>query len=73
MKNAQEAHEAIRPSNFGATPASLESLLDRSDLRVYELIWKRTMASQIVDARVLRTSVEISGAGPNGETAIFTA
>ncbi|MEP7307194.1 MAG: type I DNA topoisomerase [Acidobacteriota bacterium] len=73
VKNAQEAHEAIRPSNFGATPASLESLLDRGDLRVYELIWKRTMASQMVDARVLRTSVEISGAGPNGETAIFTA
>jgi len=73
VKNAQEAHEAIRPSNFGATPVSLESALDRSDLRVYELIWKRTMASQMVDARVLRTSVEISGAGPNGETATFTA
>ncbi len=73
MKNAQEAHEAIRPSNFGATTASLEATLDRSDLRVYELIWKRTMASQMVDARVLRTSVEISGTGPNGETAIFTA
>ena len=73
VKNAQEAHEAIRPSNFGATPASLEATLDRGDLRVYELIWKRTMASQMVDARVLRTTVEISGAGPNGEAAIFTA
>jgi DNA topoisomerase-1 len=73
VKNAQEAHEAIRPSNFGAAPASLEATLDRSDLRVYELIWKRTMASQMVDARVLRTTVEISGAGPNGEAAIFTA
>jgi DNA topoisomerase I len=73
VKNAQEAHEAIRPANFGATPASLESTLDRNDLRVYELIWKRTMASQMVDARVLRTSVEISGAGTNGETAVFTA
>jgi len=73
VKNAQEAHEAIRPANFVATPASLESTLDRNDLRVYELIWKRTMASQMVDARVLRTSVEISGAGTNGETAVFTA
>ena len=73
VKNAQEAHEAIRPANFGDTPASLESSLDRNDLRVYELIWKRTMASQMVDARVLRTSVEISGEGTNGETAVFTA
>src|SRR6185503_6399232 len=46
VKNAQEAHEAIRPADFAATPASLESALDRNDLRVYELIWKRTMASQ---------------------------
>src|SRR6185295_2993508 len=38
-----------------------------------ELIWKRTMASQMVDARVLRTTVEISGDGTNGEQAIFTA
>jgi DNA topoisomerase-1 len=68
VKNAQEAHEAIRPADFAATPASLESALDRNDLRVYELIWKRTMASQMVDARVLRTSVEISGAGANGDT-----
>jgi DNA topoisomerase-1 len=73
VKNAQEAHEAIRPSNFRSTPASLETALDRNDLRVYELIWKRTMASQMVDARVQRTTVEVSGTGVNGETAIFTA
>ena len=73
VKNAQEAHEAIRPSNFGSTPASLERTLDRNDWRVYELIWKRTMASQMVDARVLRTGVEISGEGTNGAAAIFTA
>ena len=73
VKNAQEAHEAIRPADFVATPARLEDALDRNDLRVYDLIWKRTMASQMVDARVLRTSVEISGAGTNGETAVFTA
>src|SRR2546428_119058 len=73
VKNAQEAHEAIRPATFSSTPASLERELDRDDLRVYELIWKRTMASQMVDARVLRTTVEITGAGTNGEPAIFTA
>src|SRR5438876_4757054 len=73
VKNAQEAHEAIRPSNFRDTPASMEGTIDRDDLRLYELIWKRTMASQMVDARVLRTTIEISGAGPNGEAAVFTA
>src|SRR5207248_8083173 len=36
VKNAQEAHEAIRPADFGATPASLEATLDRNDLRMYE-------------------------------------
>jgi DNA topoisomerase I len=73
VKNAQEAHEAIRPSDFVATPASLETVLDRSDLRLYELIWQRTMASQMVDARVVRTAIEITAAGPGGEAAIFTA
>jgi DNA topoisomerase I len=73
VKNAQEAHEAIRPSNFRDTPASMEGTIDRDDLRLYELIWKRTMASQMVDARVLRTTVEISANGANGDVAIFTA
>jgi DNA topoisomerase I len=73
VKNAQEAHEAIRPSTFRSTPASLEDTLDRNDLRLYELIWKRTMASQMVDARVQRTTVDISGTGSNGEIAVFTA
>jgi DNA topoisomerase-1 len=72
VKNAQEAHEAIRPSDFQSTPTSLEGTLDRDDLRVYELIWKRTMGSQMVDARVLRTSIEIS-ADASGEPAIFSA
>jgi DNA topoisomerase-1 len=73
VKNAQEAHEAIRPANFSSTPASLEGVLDRNDLRLYELIWKRTMASQMVDARVIRTTVDVSGRGANGEVAVFTA
>ena len=73
MKNAQEAHEAIRPTDFQVTPSQLEGVLDSDDLRIYELIWKRTMASQMVDARVLRTTVEISAKARNGETAAFTA
>lgn len=71
VKNAQEAHEAIRPANFTATP--LTAGLSGDEFRLYELIWKRTMASQMVDARVLRTTVEITGAGIDGEPAIFTA
>src|SRR5687768_2273347 len=73
VKNAQEAHEAIRPTNFNLTPSQLEGALDSDEQRIYELIWKRTMASQMVDARVLRTSVEISAKGPGGETAVLTA
>jgi DNA topoisomerase-1 len=73
VKNAQEAHEAIRPTDFRLAPSQLEGVLEGDDLRIYELIWKRTMASQMVDARVLRTSLEISAKGPGGETAVFTA
>ena len=60
VKNAQEAHEAIRPTKFTSAAAALEGVLSGDDLRLYELIWKRTMASQMVDARVLRTTIEIS-------------
>src|SRR6188768_1691165 len=73
VKNAQEAHEAIRPTDFRLAPSQLEGALDPDEVRVYELIWKRTMASQMVDARVLRTTLEISANGPDGETAAFTA
>jgi DNA topoisomerase I len=73
VKNAQEAHEAIRPTDFRLAPSQLEQVLDSDDLKIYELIWKRTMASQMVDARVLRTSLEISAQAPNGETAVLTA
>ena len=73
VKNAQEAHEAIRPTDFRLAPSRLEGVLDADELKIYELVWKRTMASQMVDARVLRTSIEISAAGADGETAVMTA
>jgi DNA topoisomerase I len=73
VKNAQEAHEAIRPTDFRLAPSQLEGVLDADDLKVYELVWKRTMASQMVDARVLRTTMEISGQGPDGELAAMNA
>jgi DNA topoisomerase-1 len=71
VKNAQEAHEAIRPAHFSATPTTIG--LDRDDAKTYELIWKRTMASQMVDARVLRTTVDITGRGTGRQDAVFTA
>ncbi|HVG63594.1 MAG TPA: type I DNA topoisomerase [Hyalangium sp.] len=73
VKNAQEAHEAIRPTDFRLAPSQLERVLDADDLKVYELIWKRTMASQMVDARVLRTTMEITAKGPAGQNAVLTA
>jgi len=73
VKNAQEAHEAIRPTDFRLAPSQLEGALDSDDLKTYELIWKRTMASQMVDARVLRTIVEISAKAQGGDMAVFTA
>ncbi|MGH9253143.1 MAG: type I DNA topoisomerase [Vicinamibacterales bacterium] len=73
VKNAQEAHEAIRPTDFRLAPSQLERVLDPDDLKIYDLIWKRTMASQMVDARVLRTTIEFSATGPDGETAVLTS
>jgi DNA topoisomerase I len=73
VKNAQEAHEAIRPTDFRLAPSQLEQVLDSDDLKIYELIWKRTMASQMVDARVLRTTVEISAKAPGSDVAVLTA
>jgi DNA topoisomerase-1 len=73
VKNAQEAHEAIRPTDFQLAPSELQRVLDADDLKLYDLIWKRTMASQMVDARVLRTTVEFSAKGPNGDTATLTS
>ncbi len=59
-KGAQEAHEAIRPSELSRTPDQLKGILDRDELRLYELIWKRTVASQMAQARLRRTAVDIT-------------
>jgi DNA topoisomerase-1 len=73
VRNAQEAHEAIRPTHFHRTPASLERILESDELKVYELIWKRAVASQMADAKLLRTSVEITGETNDGAPATFNA
>jgi len=77
-KNAQEAHEAIRPSGETfRTPAELERSLRGQEMRLYELIWKRTVASQMADAKGQTASVTVEarvGDGPlNGTLAEFTA
>ena len=64
-RNAQEAHEAIRPTDIARTPDSLRGLLDDDEFRVYDLIWRRTVASQMASARVERTSVTFEAALPD--------
>jgi len=74
-KNAQEAHEAIRPAgDTFRTPGELEGTLRGNDWKLYDLIWKRTVASQMADAKGSTASVTIA-AGPmkDGSTAEFSA
>tara|TARA_R110002095_G_scaffold77626_2_gene66537 strand:- start:11 stop:2620 length:2610 start_codon:yes stop_codon:yes gene_type:complete len=59
-KNAQEAHEAVRPTDLSRTPAMVAKYLDSEHLRLYELIWKRTVASQMESARLERTTIDFS-------------
>ena len=58
-KNAQEAHEAIRPTDLSRLPRDVAPFLDGEQMRLYELIWKRTVASQMESAELERTTVEI--------------
>lgn len=59
-KSAQEAHEAIRPTSIPRTPDSVAAYLDRDQLALYTLIWNRTVASQMTDAILDRTAIELT-------------
>jgi DNA topoisomerase-1 len=59
-KNAQEAHEAIRPTSVARTPESLKGMLDKDQLKLYTLIWRRTMACQMVPAVFDTVALEFS-------------
>ena len=59
-KNAQEAHEAIRPTSAMRTPEQLKPQLDRDQFRLYELIWKRTMACQMIHATFNTVGVDLA-------------
>ncbi len=62
-KNAQEAHEAIRPTDLQRDPDSIKDHLDRNQYRLYDLIWKRTLATQMPEAVFDQTSVDTEVAG----------
>ncbi len=70
-KRAQEAHEAIRPTDLSRRPQDVKPYLNPEQLRLYELIWKRTIACQMVPARFERTAVEVEVDA--GETLTFAA
>jgi DNA topoisomerase-1 len=72
VKNAQEAHEAIRPAGDAfRTPDSVSGELNRDELALYDLIWKRTLASQMADARGETVSVRLGARSSSGEDAEF--
>jgi len=74
-KGAQEAHEAIRPTEIERTPQSLEGVLDHQQLKLYTLIWNRTMATQMPPAEFKRIGADITagkyGFRATGQTVTF--
>ena len=66
-KNAQEAHEAIRPTDFSKAPDTVSRYLQPDALKLYKLIWQRTLASQAASAEIERTTVDIDVAGSDGK------
>jgi DNA topoisomerase-1 len=71
-KTAQEAHEAIRPTDLSRAPADVRQWLNDEQRRLYELIWRRTVACQMVPARFERTAVEVAVEAA-GEELVFAA
>jgi len=64
---AQEAHEAIRPTDISRTPESLKNVLDNQQLKLYTLIWKRTLASQMKEAIIEVTTFNFSPVKSNNQ------
>ncbi len=71
-KGAQEAHEAIRPTEMNRTPQSVSGVLDDQQMKLYSLIWNRTMATQMAGAELKRVGADITVKG-GGNTYIFRA
>ena len=72
LKNAQEAHEAIRPTDAFRRPEDMKQYLEEEQYKLYDLIWKRTIACQMASAEMERTTAEILATG-NGQTANLRA
>ena len=66
QRGAQEAHEAIRPTSAGRLPDQLDAVLDRDQARLYRLIWQRTVASQMAEARFDQISADIEAQPTDG-------
>jgi DNA topoisomerase-1 len=74
VKNAQEAHEAIRPAGeVFRTPGQVANELQSDEFRLYELIWQRTIASQMADVRGTTMTVRIIGTAASGEECTFSS
>ena len=71
-KNAQEAHEAIRPTDLTRLPKDMARFLNAEQAKLYELVWKRTMASQMASAKIERTVVDVKATN-SGKTAMLRA
>ncbi len=75
-KNAQEAHEAIRPTEAARTPDDVAPFLEKNQLRLYDLIWRRAMATQMAPAEINATTIEIESENKytfraTGQTIVF--
>ena len=74
VKNAQEAHEAIRPAGDSfRTPGQVAGQLSPDELALYDLIWKRTVASQMADAKIATTTLRLGATTSDGVATTFTA
>jgi DNA topoisomerase I len=74
VKNAQEAHEAIRPAGDRMrSPDEVRGELSTDERRLYQLVWMRTLACQMTDARARRVSIRLSATSTAGEAAVFAA
>ena len=72
-KGAQEAHEAIRPAGEFSTPEQVAKDVGPDEAALYDLIWKRTVASQMADAKGVTVSVRLGATATSGERAVFSA
>ena len=70
-KGAQEAHEAVRPTHVGRDPGSLRHILSRDQFRLYQLVWQRFLASQMADAVLDQTTVQVEAQPDDGSTKLL--